>query len=122
MAKRKVNVKGTEIVVFSKEKEDYISLTDIAKYKDSERTNYIIQNWMRSRSTIEFIGLWELLHKDSLKNNLAFWHLSFRPSWADLQSQNPQNNQLLLWFCSIRSTQSDPNLSAKSAKLFLSES
>jgi hypothetical protein len=44
MAKRKVNVKGTEIVVFSKEKEDYISLTDIAKYKDSERTNCIIQN------------------------------------------------------------------------------
>ena len=67
MAKRKVNVKGTEIVVFSKEKEDYISLTDIAKYKDSERTNYIIQNWMRSRSTIEFIGLWELLHNPDFK-------------------------------------------------------
>ena len=67
MAKRKVNVKGTEIVVFSKEKEDYISLTDIAKYKDSERTNYIIQNWMRSRNTIEFIGLWELLHNPDFK-------------------------------------------------------
>jgi len=67
MAKRKVNVKGTEIVVFSKEKEDYISLTDIAKYKDSERTNYIIQNWMRNRSTIEFIGLWELLHNPDFK-------------------------------------------------------
>ena len=67
MAKRKVNVKGTEIVVFSKEKEDYISLTDIAKYKDSERTNYIVQNWMRSRSTIEFIGLWELLHNPDFK-------------------------------------------------------
>jgi len=68
MAKRKVNVKGTEIVVFSKEKEDYISLTDIAKYKDSERTNYIIQNWMRNRSTIEFIGLWELLHNPDFKS------------------------------------------------------
>jgi len=67
MAKRKVNVKGTEIVVFSKEKEDYISLTDIAKYKDFERTNYIIQNWMRNRSTIEFIGLWELLHNPDFK-------------------------------------------------------
>ncbi len=67
MVKRKVNVKETEIVVFSKEKEDYISLTDIAKYKDSERTNYIIQNWMRSRSTIEFIGLWELLHNPDFK-------------------------------------------------------
>ena len=67
MAKQKIKVKGTEIVVFSKEKEDYISLTDIAKYKDSERTNYIIQNWMRSRSTIEFIGLWELLHNPDFK-------------------------------------------------------
>ena len=41
MAKQKINVKGTEIVLFSKEKEDYLSLTDIARYKDSERTNYI---------------------------------------------------------------------------------
>ena len=57
MAKRKVNVKGTEIVIFSKEKEDYISLTDIARYKDLERSDYILQNWMRNRSTIEFIGL-----------------------------------------------------------------
>ena len=67
MPKQKINVKGTEIFLFSKEKEDYISLTDIARYKDSERTNYIIQNWMRSRSTIEFIGLWELLHNPDFK-------------------------------------------------------
>jgi hypothetical protein len=67
MAKQKINVKGTKIVLFSKEKGNYISLTDIAKYKDSERTNYIIQNWMRRRSTIEFIGLWELLHNPDFK-------------------------------------------------------
>ena len=65
MDRQKINVKGTEIVLFPKEKEDYISLTDIAKHKDSERTNYIIQNWMRSRSTIEFIGLWEQIHNPS---------------------------------------------------------
>lgn len=56
-----------DIILFSKENEDYISLTDIARYKDSERTNYIIQNWMRSRSTIEFIGLWEQLHNPNFK-------------------------------------------------------
>ena len=67
MAKQKLNVKGTDIILFSKENEDYISLTDIARYKDSERTNYIIQNWMRSRSTIEFIGLWEQLHNPNFK-------------------------------------------------------
>jgi len=67
MTKQKLNVKGTDIILFSKENEDYISLTDIARYKDSERTNYIIQNWMRSRSTIEFIGLWEQLHNPNFK-------------------------------------------------------
>ncbi len=67
MKSAKITAKGTEVTIFQKEKEDYISLTDIAKYKDSERTNYIIQNWMRNRSTIEFIGLWELLHNPDFK-------------------------------------------------------
>ena len=42
--------------------DDYISLTDIARYKDSERTDYIIQNWLRNRNTIEFLGIWEQLN------------------------------------------------------------
>jgi hypothetical protein len=67
MAKQKINVKGTEIVIYSQKKEDYISLTDIARHKDAERTNYIIQNWMRNRSTIEFIGLWEQIHNSNFK-------------------------------------------------------
>ncbi|MBA3016698.1 MAG: KilA-N domain-containing protein [Proteobacteria bacterium] len=71
MAKRKVNVRGTEIVIFSKEKEDYISLSDIARYKDSERSDYILQNWMRNRSTIEFIGLWEQIHNPNF-NSIEF--------------------------------------------------
>ncbi|MCP4215773.1 MAG: KilA-N domain-containing protein [bacterium] len=45
----------------------YISFTDIARYRDLKRTNYIIQNWMRSRSTIEFIGLWEQLQNPGFK-------------------------------------------------------
>jgi hypothetical protein len=40
-------------------KEDFICLTDIARYKDRDRTDYIIQNWLRSRNTIEFLGIWE---------------------------------------------------------------
>ncbi len=67
MINQKLNIKGTEVVVFSKEKKDYISLTDIARFKDSQRSNYIIQNWMRNRSTIEFIGLWEQLHNPNFK-------------------------------------------------------
>jgi len=68
MVKQKIDVKGTKIVVLSKEKEHYISLTDIAKHKDSERSDYILQNWMRNRSTIEFIGLWEQLHNPDFKS------------------------------------------------------
>ena len=62
MTVRKIHVKGLEIFLFSKENIEYISLTDIAKSRDLKRTDYIIQNWMRNRNTIEFIGLWEKLH------------------------------------------------------------
>ena len=41
---------------------DFISLTDIAKYRTDEHPGYIIQNWMRNRNTIRFLGLWERLH------------------------------------------------------------
>ena len=71
MEKKKIKVKGTEIVLFTKEKEDYISITDIARFKDSERSDYIIQNWMRNRNTIEFIGLWEIIHNPDF-NSIEF--------------------------------------------------
>ena len=71
MKKQKVEVKGKEIAIFSKDREDYISLTDIAKYKDSERSDYILQNWMINRSTIEFIGLGEQLHNPGF-NSIEF--------------------------------------------------
>lgn len=63
----KITVKNTKIGFISREKEDFISLTDIARYKDKERTNYIIQNWMRNRSTIEYLGLWETINNPRFK-------------------------------------------------------
>ncbi|KKR81936.1 MAG: hypothetical protein UU28_C0017G0024, partial [Parcubacteria group bacterium GW2011_GWD2_40_9] len=56
---RKINTQGLQIYTFQQNESDYISLTDIAKYKDPERTDYVIQNWMRNYSTIEFLGIWE---------------------------------------------------------------
>ena len=56
---KKINVQGIDVVVQEDNKEDFISLTDIAKHRDEERSDYILQNWMRNLSTIEFIGLWE---------------------------------------------------------------
>ena len=41
---------------------DYISLTDIAKYKNDDDPRFVIQNWMRNRDTLEYIGLWEVLN------------------------------------------------------------
>jgi hypothetical protein len=57
-----IAVKGASVAVLSKEHQDFISLTDIARYKDPERTDYLISNWLRNRNTIEFLGIWEQLH------------------------------------------------------------
>lgn len=65
--KAKINAKGMQISVVSDGScDDYISLTDIAKYK-SEDPAATIQNWMRSRDVIEFLGLWEMLHNPYFK-------------------------------------------------------
>jgi len=58
----KIKVLSTEITIQTRQEEDYISLTDIARYKDAERTDYIIANWLRNRNTIEFLGIWEHLN------------------------------------------------------------
>ena len=69
MAKNKIiNVQGKEITLISDKVNDFISLTDMARYRDAERTNYIIQNWMRTRSAIEFCGLWEQLNNPNFKS------------------------------------------------------
>ncbi len=63
MAIDKLQVKETEISMYNTNGiEDYICITDIAKYKDSQNPRYIIQNWMRNRNTVEFLGIWESLY------------------------------------------------------------
>lgn len=68
---QRIRVKGIEIVTFKKNEGDYISLTDIARYKDIDRSDYVVQNWMRTRSTIEFLGLWEKLNNPNF-NSIEF--------------------------------------------------
>lgn len=62
-----IEVQGTDISVLSKSDVDFISLTDIARYRNSQEPFSIINNWMRSRSTIEFLGLWEKLSNPDFK-------------------------------------------------------
>ena len=61
-AKTSLEVQGTEIGIVTEHGQDYICLTDIARHKDAERTDYLIANWMRNRETVEFLGVWEQLH------------------------------------------------------------
>jgi hypothetical protein len=71
MAKEKktiINVQGLAVNIISQSQDDYISITDIARHRDAERSDYILQNWLRNRSTIEFIGLWEQLHNPNFKS------------------------------------------------------
>ncbi len=60
MAKKNksIEVQGTEITVSKNVKQDFISLTDIARHKDQGRTDDLIRNWLRNRNTIEFLGIW----------------------------------------------------------------
>jgi hypothetical protein len=63
----KITVLNQEITAVKFKQEDYISLTDIAKYKDSREANEIIRNWLRNRNTIEFLGVWEKIHNPTFK-------------------------------------------------------
>jgi hypothetical protein len=68
IAKNKIIVvKGISISTFKLGSEDFISLTDIARNKNAEEPKDVVKNWMRSRTTIEFLGLWEQLNNPEFK-------------------------------------------------------
>jgi KilA-N domain len=62
-----IEVQGMSIAVLNQNDQDYISLTDIARYRNSQEPFAIINNWMRGRSTVEFLGLWEKLSNPGFK-------------------------------------------------------
>jgi hypothetical protein len=62
-----IAVKGSPVTVVRENDTDYISLTDIAKHKEPDRADQIIQNWMRNRNTVEFLGVWERLNNPGFK-------------------------------------------------------
>lgn len=69
----KINANGTEIslIVPPNQKDDYISLTDIAKYRNPDDPAGVVANWLRNRNTIEYLGLWEQMNNPSF-NPLEF--------------------------------------------------
>jgi KilA-N domain len=63
----KIDVLNQEIRIQRSSGEEYICLTDIARHKEAGRTDHVIQNWMRNRNTIEFLGIWEHLNNPDFK-------------------------------------------------------
>ena len=90
---KKISANGFDIQVYTEDfKNDYISLTDIARYKNTDDPRFVIQNWMRNRNTLEFIGLWEVLNNtnfnrvqfDTFRNEAGLNRFSMTPSkWIE---------------------------------------
>ena len=62
-----IEVRDTPISILNQGDQDFISLTDIARYRNSLEPSSVISNWMLGRSTIEFLGLRERLSNPSFK-------------------------------------------------------
>jgi len=93
----KINVKDTEIVIFKKDQEDYISLTDIAKIRDKENPSQIISLWLRTYNTIEYLGLWEMLNNTNFKPHIyeGFKNESAKPHfWMSSQKWINETNAI----------------------------
>jgi len=93
----KITVKGTDIVFYKKSEEDYISLTDIAKIRDIENPSQIISLWLRTYSTIEYIGLWEMLNNPDFKPHIyeGFKNESAKPHfWMSAQKWISETNAI----------------------------
>jgi hypothetical protein len=68
---KKLKIGDNEITLYTQQADDFISLTDMARFRDNDRSDYILQNWMRNRSTIEFVGLWEQFNNPNF-NSIEF--------------------------------------------------
>lgn len=83
----KITVQKTDVTILKINDTDYISLTDIAKYKTTD-ANAVIANWLRNRMTIEYLGLWEILYNPHFKPlefeglKLGLYKLSHIPKYS----------------------------------------
>jgi len=89
---KKITVKGLEVRCNKINQEDYISLTDIAKLKNFNTPKDVVKNWLRSKETIAFLGLWEILNNpdfkgvefDSFKNEAGYNAFTLSPEqWTE---------------------------------------
>ena len=69
--KSTIEVQGAAITVLSQKEQDFICLTDIARFKNPERSDDLVRNWLRTRDTVEFLGVWERLNNPGF-NSVEF--------------------------------------------------
>jgi len=93
MKKETIHALGIDIGIYTTDFEnEYISMTDIAKYRNEDDPRFVIQNWMRNRNTIEFLAVWECLHNpdfnrvhfDTVKNDAGLNRFVMTPTkWIE---------------------------------------
>jgi len=66
-----IEVQGAAITILNQREQDFICLTDIARFKNPERSDDLVRNWLRNRNTVEFLGVWERLNNPSF-NSVEF--------------------------------------------------
>lgn len=69
--KEKITVQGTEITILSERGGEYISLTDMAGYKDSMEARIVVSNWMSTYYTVDFLAVWEQVNNPNF-NRMGF--------------------------------------------------
>jgi len=62
-----IKTQGLQIYTFTQNEGDYISLTDMARYKNADEPKDVVKNWMRSRTVIDFLGIWEQINNPNFK-------------------------------------------------------
>ena len=97
MQNKKILVQNTDITIKQVDKIDFISLTDIARSKNPYEPKDVVKNWLRSRTTIEFLGLWEQINNsdfkgvefDSFKKEAGLNSFTLSPSkWIEKTNAN----------------------------------
>ncbi len=91
--RQKIDIAGTEVTIVQANQEEYVSITDIAKYKNPGAPADIVKNWLRNKNTIELLGLWEKLNNpnfklvefDQFKNEAGLNHFVLSPrKWIEI--------------------------------------
>ena len=65
--KETINVQGTVITVITSKEDDYISLTDMAGYKNNLESRIVVSNWMSTHYTVDFLAIWEQVNNPNFK-------------------------------------------------------